>query len=112
MEEIPKGFLIPPRKIDTKSYNNDDEVGEETEIIAKTNSGPPISGPPVSTFQDNNNAAITNNPVPNNIIQQPTDAVAFSGPPIPDTGLPVGWTHEQWQYYGQKYLDKLNSGGN
>ena len=95
-----------------KFRNNDDEVGEETEIIAKTNSGPPISGPPVSTFQDNNNAAITNNPVPNNIIQQPTDAVAFSGPPIPDTGLPVGWTHEQWQYYGQKYLDKLNSGGN
>ena len=27
MEEIPKGFLIPPRKIDPKSDNNDYEVG-------------------------------------------------------------------------------------
>ena len=27
------------------------------------------------------------------------------GPPIPETGLPDGWTQEQWVYYGQQYLD-------
>jgi hypothetical protein len=32
------------------------------------------------------------------------------GPPMPQTGLPEGWTQEQWNYYGQKYLDKLNTG--
>ncbi|MBG17333.1 MAG: hypothetical protein CMB77_03155 [Euryarchaeota archaeon] len=28
-------------------------------------------------------------------------------PPIPSDGLPNGWTEEQWQYYGQQYLDSL-----
>ena len=26
-------------------------------------------------------------------------------PPIPESGLPEGWTMEQWQYYGQQWLD-------
>jgi hypothetical protein len=29
------------------------------------------------------------------------------GPPLPVTGLPAGWTMEQWQYYGQQYLDTM-----
>ena len=28
-------------------------------------------------------------------------------PPLPVTGLPAGWTMEQWQYYGQQYLDQM-----
>ncbi len=28
-----------------------------------------------------------------------------AGPPLPPEGLPDGWTMEQWQHYGQKYLD-------
>ena len=27
-----------------------------------------------------------------------------SGPPLPPTGLPPGWTMEQWQYYGHQWL--------
>jgi hypothetical protein len=30
-----------------------------------------------------------------------------AGPPLPATGLPAGWTMEQWAYYGQQYLDGL-----
>ena len=26
------------------------------------------------------------------------------GPPLPATGLPEGWTMEQWSYYGEQYL--------
>ena len=29
----------------------------------------------------------------------------LSGPPLPEDGLPPGWSEEQWQYYGQQYLD-------
>ena len=32
--------------------------------------------------------------------------VAYAGPPLPATGLPEGWTMEQWAYYGQQYLDQ------
>lgn len=27
------------------------------------------------------------------------------GPPIPEDGIPEGWTMEQWQFYGQEWLD-------
>ena len=28
-----------------------------------------------------------------------------AGPPIPPTGIPAGWTMDQWRHYGQSYLD-------
>ena len=31
-------------------------------------------------------------------------AVANTGPPLPATGLPEGWTMEQWNYYGEQWL--------
>ena len=30
--------------------------------------------------------------------------VAPPGPPLPPTGLPPGWTMEQWQHYGNQWL--------
>jgi hypothetical protein len=38
-------------------------------------------------------------PVPQPVSQAP------AGPPLPPTGLPVGWTMEQWSHYGQQYLE-------
>jgi hypothetical protein len=32
-------------------------------------------------------------------------------PPLPATGLPEGWTMEQWEYYGQEHLDNLAKEG-
>ena len=40
-------------------------------------------------------------PMPQPVIAQ----APVMGPPIPASGLPVGWTMEQWQHYGQQYLD-------
>ena len=37
----------------------------------------------------------------------PTPALApVAGPPLPATGLPVGWTMEQWQHYGHQWLQQ------
>ena len=33
-----------------------------------------------------------------------TTPVAYNGPPLPASGLPPGWSMEQWQYYGHTYL--------
>ena len=35
----------------------------------------------------------------------PAVAQATAGPPLPPGGLPDGWTIDQWEHYGQQYLD-------
>jgi len=37
-------------------------------------------------------------PIPSPAVQQ--------GPPLPPGGLPSGWTMEQWQHYGQEWLNR------
>ena len=32
-----------------------------------------------------------------------------AGPPLPDEGLPEGWTMEQWSHYGHQYLNAQGS---
>ena len=48
--------------------------------------------------------------VPN--ISPPTSpepvVIESSGPPLPAAGLPEGWTMEQWNHYGQQWLDNNN----
>ncbi len=91
-------------------FRNRENDEEDAQISNPTPSGPPISGPPVSTFAVNNN--LSNSPsvmISQNSQISPQN---LNGPPIPESGLPEGWTQEQWQYYGQKYLDNLNAGGN
>ena len=34
-----------------------------------------------------------------------TTGAGQEGPPVPEGGLPEGWTMEQWTYYGQQWLD-------
>ena len=41
----------------------------------------------------------------------PIEEPQIRGPPLPEGGLPAGWTMEQWEYYGQEHLDNLARGG-
>ena len=39
------------------------------------------------------------------VAQQPVQPAAVqTGPAVPISGLPDGWTMEQWQHYGEQYL--------
>ncbi|MDE0858224.1 MAG: hypothetical protein OSA38_06615, partial [Candidatus Poseidoniaceae archaeon] len=38
------------------------------------------------------------------VVQPIAPAPAPSGPPLPVTGLPEGWSMEQWSHYGAQYL--------
>ena len=35
--------------------------------------------------------------------------ISVGGPPLPEGGLPDGWTMEQWNHYGQQWLDQNQS---
>ena len=36
--------------------------------------------------------------------QAPLDT--SNGPPLPESGLPEGWTMEQWKHYGEQWLNQ------
>ena len=44
-------------------------------------------------------------PSPEAAAEPSVEPPAAAGPPLPPEGLPEGWTMEQWEHYGQKYLD-------
>lgn len=62
------------------------------------------AGPPVSTTSSAKEVpGIEPETTPAEPLSPHLQVVA--GPPIPEGGIPAGWTQEQWQYYGQQYLD-------
>jgi len=44
-------------------------------------------------------------------IQAPDASAFLDSPPIPEGGLPPGWTEEQWQHYGHQYVDSEQTQG-
>ena len=50
-------------------------------------------------------------PPPDYLFQQAMQNMASpvsnpsAGPPLPASGLPEGWSMEQWEHYGQQWLD-------
>ena len=72
---------------------------QRTEVIEEE---PFIAGPPISQ-QTTVETIATQTPV--HVAETEIDATIT--PPLPDGGLPVGWSMEQWIHYGQQYLDRL-----
>ena len=60
-----------------------------------------VAGPPISQQRLVQPSA----PVDEEVVSQ--DSPVNSGPPLPEEGLPAGWSMEQWVHYGQQYLDRL-----
>ncbi len=71
-----------------------EEFVEEDAMPSDDHSTVP-NGPPVS-----NKIQTASKEIVTAVIQQPRI------PAIPEDGLPAGWTMEQWQYYGQQYIDR------
>ena len=80
----------------------------EEEITPVQQSGPPISEIQATletSMQTQHETQHPQTPQFNVESTVSTEPVVQSGPPLPEGGLPVGWTMEQWHYYGQQYLD-------
>ncbi len=64
------------------------------------------AGPPVSTLQTEKEVPeLVESAEETERADEPRPASQSTSPPLPEEGLPPGWTQEQWQYYGQQYLD-------
>ncbi len=74
-----------------RKRNHDEDMDELEDSLTAAH------GPPISTQQTT--------PVAEQTTEQVVETATQGGPPLPATGLPPGWTEEQWAYYGQQYLD-------
>lgn len=59
-----------------------------------------VAGPPISQQH-------TIQTTSNEVAPQIEESESHAGPPLPEEGLPAGWSIEQWNHYGQQYLDRL-----
>ena len=85
-------LIIAGLAIITRRKKKSDESvweGDEREVISA-----PISAPSFDEFD-----------------QEITIDEIQTGPPLPEDGLPEGWTMEQWAHYGPQYLENLNESG-
>ena len=66
---------------------------------------------PVQTQPVSQDPYAAYNPAPAQLaVTQPVaQPSAPQSPPIPATGIPQGWTMEQWQHYGAQYLAAQNT---
>jgi len=115
--DIPSG--VPPMTTAQPSYAMEAPAAQpqadiyaqpQTDIYAQQPAADPYAQPydayqePVQT-QPTSDALAALGAFSEPAVQQPAQAVApQAGPAIPISGLPEGWTMEQWQHYGEQYL--------
>ena len=51
-------------------------------------------------------AGVSSEPAPEPEPAQETTAMPAEAPPLPEGGLPEGWTMDQWRWYGHEWLAK------
>ena len=112
------GMAVIVLVISRRRKNNQIEKFDENDVPDNSPriAGPPVSGPPIQSFSTQQTKQVTTQnvqqPSTQNLNPQHTSTNNLHGsaPPIPSTGLPQGWTHEQWAYYGHRYLDNIKKG--
>ena len=85
---------------------SEEELADQTEVVAEEMASgkavPQIAQPPAPS------AAVP--PAPASAVPPPPsrDPDRTKPAPLPPTGLPDGWTQDQWNSYGWQYIDALS----
>lgn len=109
-------LLVMNRRIRSKELEGGVE-DQAAEVIGELNHSktlPDITEgipPPVGlVFPPPNNLIHPSNPpapVPEPVVAPTPSATTRAPPPIPPTGLPEGWTLDQWSHFGWQYVDAM-----
>ena len=88
-------------------------VHEQSELLARESTPnmiilPNLTVQKISNLNDSNTPLVTQNNIGNSLrgdVEINSREAIDTSPPIPQTGLPEGWTIEQWNYYGAQWLE-------
>ena len=89
-------FLLITRRSEPDSFETPASKAWDTTPL------PSYSATEMPTYEQPAVQSEPQQPTMQPVVEQP--AMANQGPPLPATGLPAGWTMEQWAYYGEQYL--------
>jgi hypothetical protein len=94
---IPLLLFTRGRRVSVNDLSNK-ESWQEVELGMGYSASMPNAAPMTTQFDLQNNTQTT--------VEQPVTQNVQTGttPPVPATGLPEGWTMEQWSYYGASWL--------
>tara|TARA_Y100001968_G_scaffold193883_1_gene177836 strand:- start:681 stop:1172 length:492 start_codon:yes stop_codon:yes gene_type:complete len=86
------------------SYNYDSGI---TSYVGEDGRSVPSASMLLGVEESNQQSKIVPELPPEPVVIQTQDAPEVSnGPPLPESGLPEGWTMQQWQHYGQQWIDQ------
>ncbi|MEK9650774.1 MAG: hypothetical protein VW102_01095 [Poseidonia sp.] len=93
---------------------SEEEMADQTDVVAEemqaTKTVPTIVAPPApSAAQAIPPPPGANVPPPPQNIPKAPGPDRSTPPPVPPTGLPEGWSQEQWNSYGWQYIDALST---
>ena len=111
---------IPTQTYQQTEYGSYDQPQTVQDPYAAYNPAPtqPVAQDPYAAYNPTPTQPVAQdpyaafNPVPTETVASQPVAVqpaATQAPPVPATGLPQGWTMEQWQHYGAQYLAAQNA---
>ena len=95
----------------SKQYN----IHNHTTLLDSSNIPPMVNLPILpqpNIPESHHNTSRTDHNTLENFAPEATPASIIpqmpSSPPLPESGLPEGWTIEQWNYYGAQWLESRN----
>ncbi|RJU82729.1 MAG: hypothetical protein DWB99_03795 [Candidatus Poseidoniales archaeon] len=97
------------RQDPSKNYS----VHEQSELLARESTNNLMIPPNLPVQQkpnliNSNPPTVTQNHIGNTLrrnVEINSRQAIDDSPPLPQTGLPEGWTIEQWNYYGAQWLE-------
>jgi uncharacterized membrane protein len=91
-----------------QSLNMPAPVGNAPVPEGRPPAGLPPMGLPPAGLPPAGLPPVQRQPAPAKVTPQlPVPVPVPSGPPLPPGGLPDGWTMEQWNHYGEQYLQRM-----
>nr|AIF12120.1 hypothetical protein [uncultured marine group II/III euryarchaeote KM3_54_F07] len=95
-DEIEKPSAVPDSSKFTDEESSSEESPEESDDTSESEPEPEPEPEPVE---------VEKQPTPDSAA---TTEMPDGAPPLPEGGLPAGWTTEQWVYYGHQWWDAKN----